>query len=374
MSTPVNHVNNKCVQIIESERNKYAVNIMCPKLIDSINISKLLYDLMTDNCRQDTSNAEYIVVFKLTNDDPSLITRAIQETQILKTTVTRTNKYNGKKTIVDSFWSACEKYPELITEINNHSTPNEAKWLLASKYKYCIVNNFMPGYARAIYLYYLTPYIPYIPSIPSISSISLSVDKVPADEPLVILDQSVGWTDRLLGALSCINKIKNGIRYVGFDPNKSLRSGCVDVMKLFGQELTEITDSYMEFTGTTGNKHSIHSEPFEQGILEYPENYFDFAFTSPPYGTLEIYSPMNPVYKNWIEDFYKPLLIQTCRVLKPHKFCLLHLDDSSSCNVSDLLIAVNTFCDLKLVGKIGLLGMMSNKIRTVWVFQKIITE
>lgn len=340
--------------IIEQERAKYMVKINCPRLINSVNIPVLLTELMTGTCRADTTNSNYLVVFKLNNDEPSLISRAILEDQILNTVITRTNKYTQKKTIVDSFWTACKKHPSLLVEINESDDPNEAKWKFASKYKYCVVNNFMPGYVKALYEYLIDKIID-----------KNAVIYDPKYTPVNILDQSMGWGDRLLGAMSCLEKYPN-VRYTGFDPNKSLRYGYADIMKLFNKDILEITDTFMEFT----DHHRVHSVPVEQGLLEYPDNHFDIAFTSPPYFDFEIYSHNNPVYKDWIMEFYVPLIKQTCRVLKPGRYMLLHIDDSMAGNISNLLMNVRTFCELTLVGKIGLLGLMSNKTRSVWMFQK----
>ena len=88
----------------------------------------------------------------------------------------------------------------------------------------------MPGYAKSIYLYYLFGNNNHI---------------IKDDNQLLVLDQSMGWGDRLLGAMSCLNKCN--IRYIGFDPNKALRYGYVDIMKLFNKSIINITDTYIEY-------------------------------------------------------------------------------------------------------------------------------
>jgi hypothetical protein len=52
------------------------------------------------------------------------------------------------------------------------------------------------------------------------------------------------------------------------------------------------------------------------GALELKTESFDLVFTSPPFFDYEMYNPSNPQYKNWINEFYHPLFLQSCRCVK----------------------------------------------------------
>ena len=84
-----------------------------------------------------------------------------------------------------------------------------------------------------------------------------------------------------------------------------------------------------------------------------------------------MYNPDNPDYKDWIEEFYVPLMQHACRCVKPGKFVCIHIGDTSAGQIVPFLKnRVHQITSLKLVYNLGLMGVMSEKIRDVWVFQK----
>ena len=105
-------------------------------------------------------------------------------------------------------------------------------------------------------------------------------------------------------------------------------------MKLFGHTLHDVTDSSLYYS----NDFEIHSIPFEEGARSLVENSFDFVFTSPPYFDYEMYSSSAmPIYKDWIQEFYTPLIQQACRCLMQDKFMAIHISDSSAGSISSFL-------------------------------------
>jgi len=160
---------------------------------------------------------------------------------------------------------------------------------------------------------------------------------------------------------------RNVINYVGFDPNKALRYGYVQLMAYFGIKLIELTDEKLVFS----NGFIIYSLPFEIGSKKYlSDETFDLVFTSPPHYDYEVYSLENPVYSNWIEEFYTPLIIESCRCVKKNGMVGLHLSDTSAGSVIPFLNNVSNISTLKISHKIGLLGHYSKKIRPIFVFRR----
>lgn len=314
-----------------------------PKLMDAVDLQKLLLQIKTEDVIVDKhgETAEMRAVFTLKNDAPADFTRAIQEEEILKTRLKNFDKTKKKAVDLPSFWDVWKKpnskLPELII---GDSDPHEAKWKYAIPNRgnlgYKVATTFMPGYARALYEYF---------------------------KATKVLDPCAGWGDRLTGAM-CARGVE---KYVAFDPNKNLRKGYATIMKYGGNYLTDITPSEMHFS----NGFEIHSKPFEKGILSFSDELFDFAFTSPPFFDYEMYNPANPEYKDWYDEFYTPLFQQTYRCLKPGSYFGIHIGDTSAGAIMDFLMKkVHLITGFRYDHSIGLKGMMSNKIRTVWMFYK----
>lgn len=313
-----------------------------PKLEDSVDCRKLLTQIkMEDVIIEEPASGEMRAIFTLKNDAPADFTRAIQEEEVLKVRLKNYDKYQNKAVDLPSFWDVWKKpnspLPKLIIRDRN---PNEAKWKYASPNKgnlgYKVATNFMPGYAKALYEYYGAKNA---------------------------LDPCAGWGDRLTGAMCA----KGLSKYVAFDPNLHLRKGYAKIMKYGANELTRITKNELYFD----NGFEIHSKPFEVGILSFPDESFDFAFTSPPFFDYEMYNVDNPEYKNWYDEFYTPLFQQVYRCLKPGSYFGIHIGDTTAGKIMEFLFTeVPKITGFTYDHSIGLKGMMSNKIRTVWMFLK----
>jgi hypothetical protein len=339
---------------------------MIPKLLAAIDAEAYADRLKTDTPIYEIHVRGYEIVYTLLDDKPADLVRAIQEPEILKTRIKL--RQGARVTTLPSFWEVWhDKESGLAAEVLAHVDPNEAKWSLSKKYGYKLATTFMPTYAKSIYEYFRGE---------------------------CVLDPCAGWGDRMLGAAvsSCVKK------YVGFDPNRALIPGYKEIMRRFGheQKTRESVDTVFSFAETHvanppvatethvanppvatethvafSNDFEIYAEPFEKGILSFPPNSFDFAFTSPPYFDYEDYTPLNPKYKDWFLQFYTPLFKQTARVLKPGAFFAIHIGDTSAGQITRFLVeTVPQICDLRYVSKIGLKGAHSNQIRDVWLFRK----
>lgn len=332
-----------------------SIPIPIPKLLDSIDSADYAERLKTDTPTYETNIRGYEIVYSLLDDKPADLVRAIQEQEILKTRIKM--RQGGRVTTLPSFWEVWHDTESgLSAEVLAHTDPNEAKWSLSKKYGYKLATTFMPTYAKCIYEYF---------------------------GQQCVLDPCAGWGDRMLGAAlsTCAKK------YVGFDPNRALIPGYKEIMRRLGheQKTRESADSVFSFAETNANApvlatethvafsndFEIYAEPFEQGVLAFPPNSFDFAFTSPPYFDYEDYTLTNPKYKDWFRDFYTPLFKQTCRVLKPGTFFAIHIGDTTAGQITRFLTeTVPQITTFRYVSKIGLKGAHSTQIRDVWLFQK----
>mmetsp|Transcript_420 Transcript_420/g.676 ORF Transcript_420/g.676 Transcript_420/m.676 type:complete len:737 (+) Transcript_420:51-2261(+) len=338
-------------------------NERCPRLISGLDILALVVRLRNESAYEVKDNIprgdfpDFRIVFGLPNDDTALITRAIQEDEILKTRLKVYDSKGNGAVDLPSFWEVWNRPDrKLATEILNSSDPNEMKWTRQreqsingkGKFQYKLATTFMPAFAKQIYTYF---------------------------EAKKVLDPCAGWGDRLLGAACTSNAMttvtsdeyKGVERYVAFDPNRNLRMGYTKILEACGAQLT----SYSHDTLTFSNGFEINSLPFEKGSLKLEADSFDLVFTSPPFFDYEMYNPLNPQYSSWIEDFYVPLMQQSCRCVRPGRFVCIHIGDTTAGEIVPFLKErVQTICPLKLVFRIGLQGVKSNQIRDVWVFQK----
>lgn len=337
--------------------NQLSVYKMYPLLKETIVYNRSIVELhqynpkplKTPNKKRKQSTEEnqieYKAQWKITNDYASLLVRALQETQILKTRI-QTRK-NGKLVELPSFHELwCKENSPLAKEILESDDPHESKWILQEKYGYKMATTFMPEYAKAIYSYF---------------GLNHGGEYSPAAS-FWVLDPCAGWGDRMFGATSCpfIGK------YVGFDPNHHLREGYIEIMKTCGYYLADSSERSLIFS----NGFEIHSLPFERGIRVFPKNTFQLAFTSPPFYNYEVYTEENPVYTDWETEFYQPLFTEVARVLVSGGHFCLHMSETSAGSLTTFLEKwVETNLPLKLVYKFGLIGMHSKKTRDVWVYQ-----
>lgn len=311
-----------------------------PKLLDSINPAKLLNLIRTLTVDKQKSEG-YDVVFVSDDDTHGDFTRAFQEDPLLKTRLT-TRDYKGNVVVIPSFWDVWAKpgstLPKDLREFAEGQ--HEAKWQLQKKHKYKLATTFMPIYARAIYDYYLS-----------------------AMGKGAVLDPCSGWGDRMIGALASQHVSK----YVGFDPNTDLLAGYKNMMGVAGYNDSGSDPLHLQFS----NGFEIYSAPFETGSKALSNETFDFAFTSPPFFDFEIYSESNPKYRDWIQEFYVPLFVETARLLKPGAKFAIYLEDTSAGQIHEFLeTKVSEISNFKYVSKIGFKGIYSDKLRSIMVYQK----
>jgi hypothetical protein len=307
----------------------------CPRVINSVNLPALAKRLYVERVEKQVGDPEFEVIFILPNDELADITRAVQEDQILKTRL----KVKKGSQVVDlpSFWDVWDSNPNFSKTIISSRDPNEEKWQCRRDFGYKIATTFMPPYAKSIYEHFNAE---------------------------SVLDPCAGWGDRLVGAAAsgCVKK------YVCFDPNRSLRPGYAKLMELFGHSTVHLDKEHLHFS----NSFQCHAQPFEIGASELATESFDLVFTSPPFFEYEMYNPLNPKYGDWLKDFYTPLFVEACRCVKAGKHVCIHIGDTSAGTIEPFLKEkVHLICNLRLIHRIGLRGLMSGETRTVWVFQKV---
>ena len=322
-------------ELLQKERTAAAVGFPeCPRVVNSTDLPALVRRLYVEAVMKKKDNPNFEIVFTLLNDELADITRAVQEDQILKT---RLKVRMGDKVVdLPSFWEVWQQKKGLSKAILQSKDPNEEKWRCRKEYGYKIATTFMPPYAKSIYEHFNAE---------------------------SVLDPCAGWGDRLVGAAasSCVKK------YVCFDPNRSLRPGYAKLMELFGHSAVKLDDEHIHFS----NNFQCHAQPFESGALELESESFDLVFTSPPFFEYEMYNPLNPKYIDWLKEFYTPLFIQACRCVKFGGHVCIHIGDTSAGVIEPFLKEkVHLICDLRLIHRIGLEGLMSGETRTVWVFKK----
>jgi hypothetical protein len=306
-----------------------------PHLRDTFDIAGQFKFLLENDAHFEGPLDGYQIVFTTVPEDRTFeISRAIQEDEILKTKV----KLKKEKILVtlNSFYDVWISDPKFRNEILSNNNPGDAMWNLSKTYNYKMANNFIPMYAKMVYKYF---------------------------NAKIVLDPCAGWGDRMLGAIAT-----EVDQYIGFDPNIDLQQGYIDIMKLGNINQINTTNPLeLKFD----NGFEIYSEPFEKNASKLKTNYFDLVFTSPPFFDYEIYTPENPTYVNWIEQFYKPLMLHSCRCVKLNGYVAIHIDDTSAGKISDFLVdIVPEITTLKFQFYIGLTGMYSGQTRKIWVFQK----
>jgi hypothetical protein len=109
--------------------------------------------------------------------------------------------------------------------------------------------------------------------------------------PHTVLDMTMGWGGRLVGACAI-----NVPHYIGIDYNNELKKPYEKLTKL----LTPLCNTKIELY-------------FEDAIkFNYSKHKYDLVLTSPPYYNIETYSGQLKKSKDeWDEYFYKPLIINS---------------------------------------------------------------
>lgn len=315
-----------------------------------VDLQSLKRLLLKEECAiEKPTPPDYLVVYKISNDKTSYITRAIQEIPILNTKITS----RGNR-VKNSFMESWLAFPEMRTALKTSSDVTEEKWNLQNKFGYQMATTFMPAYAKQIISHF---------------------------NAKRVLDPCAGWGDRLVAATAMgkhtadydkegtSSSYGNVEKYVCFDPNPTVRQGYAEIMGLFGISAIQdkTTNNYMQFE----NGYEVHTLPFEVGANQLKPSSFDLVFTSPPFFKFEVYTPDNPTYTNWIDEFYRPLMIHSYRCLQDGGHVCIHIDNTSSGNIEPFLRdEVEKITGLKFEGRIGVKGVMSDKTRSIWVYSK----
>jgi tRNA1(Val) A37 N6-methylase TrmN6 len=114
-------------------------------------------------------------------------------------------------------------------------------------------------------------------------------------KPSTVLDFSMGWGGRLIGAMSIPN-----IKYIGYDTN-------IDLQEPYNKMINDFE---------WNNRASLYFE--DSSTADFSIHNYDMIFTSPPYYDLEIYSnmPSYSSFESWVERFLKPVIENSFRYLK----------------------------------------------------------
>ena len=127
-----------------------------------------------------------------------------------------------------------------------------------------------------------------------------------------VLDMCSGFGGRLLGfsASDCAE-------YVGTDPSTKTYDGLIELSVDVKQIISD-------------KKITIYNQPFED--LELPKDYFDIAFTSPPYFNTEVYSEeannscnRYPAYTAWLHKFLSPMIANAAKAVKPGGYVIVNI-------------------------------------------------
>ena len=115
-------------------------------------------------------------------------------------------------------------------------------------------------------------------------------------KPKSILDPTMGWGGRLVGATSL-----NIFKYTGIDLNPELKKPYTEMVKT----LKPLTKTKIKLIFKNALK------------VDYSKIEYDLVLTSPPYYNIEIYNGTAPMNKEeWNNKFYKPLFTKTYTHLK----------------------------------------------------------
>jgi hypothetical protein len=126
-------------------------------------------------------------------------------------------------------------------------------------------------------------------------------------KPTSILDFTMGWGGRMVGA--CSLDIPN---YIGIDLNKDLK--------------TPIKNMYKFISPHTETKVNLI---FKNALdVDYSKLYYDLVLTSPPYYNIEQYKYNKRLSKEeWDNNFYIPIITKTYKYLQPKGVYCLNIPD-----------------------------------------------
>jgi hypothetical protein len=128
--------------------------------------------------------------------------------------------------------------------------------------------------------------------------------------PTAILDFTMGWGGRLLGAA-----VLSVPKYIGIDSNLNLKVPYYKMTSFLKEKTNMITQMQLYFQDAL--------------TVDYSTLDYDMVFTSPPYYNKELYKETTTQWntkktqEEWNETFYKPLFQKTWTHLKPGgHYCL----------------------------------------------------
>lgn len=170
-----------------------------------------------------------------------------------------------------------------------------------------------------------------------------------------ILDFSAGWGDRLISAIA------NDSTYLGFDPNKRLKKGHSNIIRLLGNK----------------NKQKIIYKPSEEIDYNRITDAYDLIFTSPPFYKLEIYSEdetqsvnLHKDINSWLKDFLFYSLFNCWKKLKINGYMILYIGDYNNVPIVEPTLYYIS-CFLKGSEYLGAIGLqLKNKNRPTFIIRK----
>lgn len=133
----------------------------------------------------------------------------------------------------------------------------------------------------------------------------------------VIYDFACGFGGRMIGALSS----KNNYKYYGVEPNTET----FDNLNKLGRYIENVTKRENSFKIKCIGSENINIKK---------ENVIDFAFSSPPYFTLEKYCEEEtqcyikyPTIEEWFEKYVKPTIENIYKLLKNDRYYAVNIAD-----------------------------------------------
>lgn len=123
-------------------------------------------------------------------------------------------------------------------------------------------------------------------------------------EPKCVLDFTMGWGGRLVGACAL-----NVPKYIGIDSNRNLKTPYNKMCKFLKNHSTTEIELYFQDALT----------------VDYSKLDYDLVLTSPPYYNIELYDGLSneKTKEEWDEQFYKPIFDKTFKHLSSGgNYCL----------------------------------------------------
>lgn len=128
-------------------------------------------------------------------------------------------------------------------------------------------------------------------------------------QPHTILDISMGWGGRLIGAMTIPD-----VRYIGFDTN------------------TDLIESYQKIVQDLNVEDRVTLNFEDSSKADFSKYNYDMVFTSPPYfikggsnKPIEIYAnmPSYDNYNDWVDQFFNPVMTNAWNHLQVNGwFCI----------------------------------------------------